>query len=108
MAGAHPGYLSPTFFTAPRWHSKAQGKATRRSRAALPWLTVNHQSPHANGVPQWMDATRHEAIRCVMAVVATCRLMASVWHDRLVCLAVSPGCAAKRGDPGLRSTTALR
>ena len=55
-----------------------------------------------------LDAPPSEAMCGVMAIVATCRLMAAVWHDRLVSLADSPGCAAKRGDPGLRSTTAMR
>ena len=107
MASAHPGYLLPTFFTAPRWHSKAQGKATRRRRGATPWVVVSPRIPaRQRRATKTLDAPPSEAMCGVMAVVATCRLMAAVWHDRLVCCV--PRVRRGRGDPGLRSTTALR
>ena len=85
MASAHPGYLVPTFFTAPRWHSKAQGKATRRSRGTPPWGCRPLRIPaRQRRATKTLDAPPSEAMCGVMAVVATCRLMAAVWHDRLV------------------------
>ncbi len=54
-----------------------------------------------------MDAKPSDAMRGVVAVVATGRLMATVWHDRGVMVDAYPECAAERGDPGLRCATPL-
>ncbi len=71
---------------------------------------VNHGCLHDNGVPESTHATPHEATRGVLAVVATCRLMATVRHDRVVVVDRVPVLAPLRGGTGAgldaRPTTA--
>jgi len=67
-----------------RFPQAAQGQCHGNAVERHPGLSSFVHAPHANGVPQVMETTACEAMRGVMAVVAMCRLMATVCNDRLL------------------------